>query len=97
VSPHAVEIASALPECLSHPKDQRLDRNLYENDFRFIVGDGEYSCPSFIADFLSPRVTELRASDATIADLRIGIEDPNHFFLKMDRLTRMDPDALGNC
>jgi hypothetical protein len=59
---------------------QRLGTNFYENDFKFFVGSDEYFCPSFITDFLSPRITEMRCSDATVSELRIEVEDPKRYF-----------------
>jgi hypothetical protein len=35
-----------------------LPMNCYENDFTVIVGQKKYDCPSFIADFLSPRLSD---------------------------------------
>jgi hypothetical protein len=59
---------------------QRLGGDLYEKDFRFIVGKMDYFCPSFIAEFLSPRVSHLRQSDRTIQELQIETGDPNGYF-----------------
>jgi hypothetical protein len=59
---------------------QRLAGSVCEKDFRFLVGDEAYRCPSLIAEFLSPRVSELRSSDATIDEFRVEVEDPNHSF-----------------
>jgi hypothetical protein len=33
---------------------RNLPRNVYENDFTFIVGENRYYCPSFLACLLSP-------------------------------------------
>jgi hypothetical protein len=33
---------------------RNLPRNVYQNDFAFIVGQNRYYCPSFIASLLSP-------------------------------------------
>jgi hypothetical protein len=52
----------------------------HENDFAFIVGDERYSCPSFLAEFLSPRVAALRSEDITISEFSIKTSDPDHFF-----------------
>jgi hypothetical protein len=59
---------------------QRLETAQRENDFAFIVGDERYSCPSFVAEFLSPRVTSLRSQDITIDEFCIATEDPSHSF-----------------
>jgi hypothetical protein len=42
-----------------------LPKNVYENDFTFIVGETRSDCPSFIASFLSPRICDLQKSDPT--------------------------------
>jgi hypothetical protein len=52
----------------------------HEKDFTFIVGDECYSCPSVVAEFLSPRVQLLRSQDVTIQELSLETEDPNHSF-----------------
>jgi hypothetical protein len=33
------------------------------NDFTFIVGDSRYSCPWYVADFLSPTICHLHEVD----------------------------------
>jgi hypothetical protein len=55
-------------------------RGIYENDFAFILPDGRYECPLFIATFLSPRVAGLLSTDPTVRELQIRRRDPNHFF-----------------
>jgi hypothetical protein len=57
-----------------------LEGSHHERDFTFIVGDERYSCPSFVAEFLSPRVTSLRSQDITIDEFSIETEDPGHHF-----------------
>jgi hypothetical protein len=42
-------------------------------DFTFIVGSGRYQCPSVVAEFLSPRASQLHAIDATINKLSLDI------------------------
>jgi hypothetical protein len=49
--------------------------NNHENDFTFHVGEAEYGCPSFIAEFISPRISSLRRTDPTIRDYRICTRD----------------------
>jgi hypothetical protein len=51
---------------LSSKALQRVESVTHEKDFAFIVGDERYCCPSFVAEFLSPRVTSLRAEDITM-------------------------------
>jgi hypothetical protein len=59
---------------------QRIENVKHEKDFTFIIGDERYSCPSFVAEFLSPRVCCLRSQDTTIDEFSIDIEDANHHF-----------------
>jgi hypothetical protein len=35
----------------------------YENDFKFIVGEDTYFCPSFVAEFLSRRISNSRSAE----------------------------------
>jgi hypothetical protein len=57
-----------------------LPRNVYENDFTFVVGDSQYCCPSVVACFLSPRICDLQRNDPTIQEFHIDTPDPNHSF-----------------
>jgi hypothetical protein len=59
---------------------QRLENVNHERDFAFIVGDERYYCPSFVAEFLSPRVSSLRSHDITIDEFSIDTADPDHHF-----------------
>jgi hypothetical protein len=59
---------------------RRLEQVNHEKDFAFIVGDERYSCPSFVAEFLSPRISSLRAQDVTMSEFSIETEDPGHHF-----------------
>jgi hypothetical protein len=75
-----IQIISSLPFSRSAKGLQRLEDINHENDFAFIVRDERYSCPSFAAEFLSPRVTSLRSQDMTIRDFRIETADPSDQF-----------------
>jgi hypothetical protein len=57
-----------------------IPRNIYENDFTFILGEDKYQCPSFIAAFLSPRIVQLQVSDSTLREFVIVTKDPEHYF-----------------
>jgi hypothetical protein len=59
---------------------QRLERVNHESNFAFVVGDERYSCPSFVAEFLSPRMLSLRSQDITINEFSIETADPQHYF-----------------
>jgi hypothetical protein len=57
-----------------------LPKNVYENDFTFIVGENRYYCPSFVASFLSPRICDLQKKDPTLQEFCIETEDPTNLF-----------------
>jgi hypothetical protein len=59
---------------------QRIENVNHEKNFAFIVGDERYYCPSFVAEFLSPRVSSLRSQDITIDEFSIDTADPDHHF-----------------
>jgi hypothetical protein len=63
-----------------------LPRNVYDNDFIFIVGDNRYSCPSCVASFLSPRICHLQMTDPTLREFYIETNDPTNLFPKLLRL-----------
>jgi hypothetical protein len=54
--------------------------NNHENDFTFYVGEREYVCPSFIAEFLSPHLCTLRRNDSTIHDFHITTTNCENLF-----------------
>jgi hypothetical protein len=58
----------------------KLRTSRIEKDFTFIVGEHHYNCPWFIAEFLSPRVNDLRSKDVTMNEFLIETEDPGRFF-----------------
>jgi hypothetical protein len=59
---------------------RNVQQKLYENDFTFIVGSERYRCPSFIAEFLSPRISHLRSIDPTLNEFLIDCEDSDGAF-----------------
>jgi hypothetical protein len=59
---------------------QQVNMKLHEQDFKFIAGGVSYRCPALIAEFLSPRVSRLRAMDPTILTFDLQTADPNHYF-----------------
>jgi hypothetical protein len=65
---------------LSPEGRQRLQAASHERDFAFVIGDERYPCPSFVSEFLSPRITSHRPEDITMNEFSIEIEDPNHSF-----------------
>jgi hypothetical protein len=59
---------------------QGVEKVSHERNFTFMVGDERYPCPSFVAEFLSPRVISLRSQDITIDEFSIETKDPDHQF-----------------
>jgi hypothetical protein len=53
------------------------------HDFEFEIAGAIYSCPSFIAEFLSPRISNARASDPTVSKYLIQVGDHMHVFKKV--------------
>jgi hypothetical protein len=53
-----------------------------ENDFEFIVGDRRYSCPWFVADFVSPVVGRLHSLDPSVNEFHVDIGDSEDHFRK---------------
>jgi hypothetical protein len=51
-----------------------------DSEFTFFVGTSEYHCSSFIADFLSPRISRLHIVDPTIENFTIRIPDSDGDF-----------------
>jgi hypothetical protein len=48
-----------------------LPKSIYEDACTFIVGDNVYRCPSFVACFLSPRISRRQMNDPTIREFCI--------------------------
>jgi hypothetical protein len=59
---------------------QRIEAIDHERDFTFVVGDQRHPCPSFVAEYLSPRVASLRSQDITIDEFSIETADAGHRF-----------------
>lgn len=53
--------------------------NLSDN-FMFIVGKKEYPCNSFLADFISPKVSDLHIQNPLAESLKIDVNDPYDVF-----------------
>ena len=58
--------------CLSIKGLQNLNRNLYENDFKIEFDNYTYNCPSFLAEFISPKIQKLRKEDSLINEFHIN-------------------------
>jgi hypothetical protein len=50
------------------------------NDFTFVIGDMTYSCPWYVAAFLSPKICALYQIDSTTKEFVVHTEDGNHNF-----------------
>jgi hypothetical protein len=59
---------------------QRTTADRYAKDFVFAVGNSQYRCPMFIAEFVSPRVSILHDADPTLSSITLESDDPNEFF-----------------
>jgi hypothetical protein len=57
-----------------------------ENDFTFVVGTEFYTCPWFVAVFLSPRIAHLHAIDPSVDEYVVETEDSAHQFNDFLRL-----------
>jgi hypothetical protein len=66
------------------------------NDFEFIVGDTTYRCPSFIADFLSPRMAALHTIPCAPTKYRETIS-ARSVFLPQELLVRKRNLYLLRC
>jgi hypothetical protein len=66
------------------------------DDFTFIIGNHRYRCRSSVAQFLSPRVSELRLIDATISELRLEVEDRDDLFGSVLEAARGDMIAVDS-
>jgi hypothetical protein len=53
-----------------------------ESDFDFGVGDNRYSCPWFVAAFLSPKIAQLHALDPSICEFHVETKDHKQEFDK---------------
>jgi hypothetical protein len=51
-----------------------------ENDFRFVVGERDYPCPWFLADFISPKIGRLHASEPSLSEFVIATPDSGQHF-----------------
>lgn len=66
----------------------------YPNNFTFIVGDDRYSCPHFVADFLSAKVGRYHSDDPLLDHFSIHTADPNHVFGSLLDSARGSPLGL---
>ena len=53
---------------------QQINLSLYENDFTFLFNGREFACPTFIAEFISQKVSKMRKRDPTINKMQINFE-----------------------
>jgi hypothetical protein len=62
----------------------------HSRDFEFRVGGRSHSCSSFVAEFLSPKISQLRAADLTIDSFQVCAEDKSGMFEQVLSLGRGD-------
>jgi hypothetical protein len=60
-----------------------LPRNVYEDDFIFIVGDSHYKCSSVFAAFFSHQIGSLHLIDPTIREFHSSMKDRDKYFSKI--------------
>jgi len=72
----------------------QVPANESSNDFTFLVGDATYRCPTFVADFLSPRIAELHSVDDSIRTFSIETNDAHGLFADFLSLGRGESLAL---
>jgi hypothetical protein len=71
----APEMVSLSSQGLQVFKEDRYSRNIL-----FILSKREYECSSFISEFLSPKVRDLRRVDSTVNQIQVHAEDPRGCF-----------------
>jgi hypothetical protein len=59
---------------------KKLENSRIEKDFTFLVGEDHYNCPWFIAEFLSPRRSQLCSNAITVNEFVIETKDPDKLF-----------------
>jgi hypothetical protein len=70
-----MEAAKTVAVCLSAKGLKHVHAR--EKDFTFAVGSERHHCAFYVAEFLSPRVSEMRSIDCTQNELKIDIKDPD--------------------
>jgi hypothetical protein len=70
------------------------DGNL--NDFEFIIVGRRYGCRKAIADFLSPKVAQLHATDPTLSEFSLPAKDPGRLFKRFMSLGRGSEILIGD-
>jgi hypothetical protein len=55
----------------------------YEKDSTFVVGGFRHSCPRFVAQFISPRVSPLHSIDDTIPTFEIAVDGSGCHFSQL--------------
>lgn len=59
---------------------RHISKDYLKSNFRFIVGDRKYLCNSLLADFISPKIAKIHASDPLFDEFTITVDDPNDCF-----------------
>ena len=58
----------------------------HNNDFDFIVNSQTFSCPKFLADFISPRISRIHMNDSSCSQFSINIPEAEIVFPKIIKL-----------
>jgi hypothetical protein len=67
----------------------------YENDFEFLVNGMRYSCPSFLAEFISPAIARCRQNDPTVSTFVISVSCRRDLFPTVLQLCRGSAVEVG--
>ena len=72
---------------------------LDDSDFEFIVGGKRYKYNSFVAEFLSPKISRLRKSDPSVLEYKLETRDSSSRFgrflsLPFESTLHVDPESF---
>jgi hypothetical protein len=59
-----------------------------ECDFEFIVDGKKYPCSSYFAEFISPKIAEIRSKDPSFKSFTVDIKDPDENFKLVIKLMK---------
>ena len=66
--------------CFTSKNFSFYNKNIFKNDFEFIVGSRRFPCTKQQACFLSSIVQKRLKSDPTFSSYKVNIDDPNNYF-----------------
>ena len=83
--------------CLSARGLRNIPFDFLPLDFKFLIGDHEYPCSSFLASFISPTVCEMLKADRLVDSFTISnISDNGHEFEVILKLMRGEPVTIDD-